>query len=202
MGWLRAKSESEQLDALALRAQGGDRRAFTRLYRQLHPQVARYVARRVASSADAEDLVSRVFERVVARLAQFDPQRGCIEAWTIRIARNAVIDHARARRPQVGLDQAPELDDVRRDPAAQLLVVEELSELAAKVRACSPEVQQLLSLRFGDGLRHRAIGQLLGISEAAVRKRLSRALRDLREAPQPNPNASPAKAAKEVGYVY
>ncbi len=162
------------------RSLAGDSRAFTRLYRELHPLVARFVARRVDSLADAEELVAEVFRRVVEHLERFDPRRGSVQAWVLRIARNAVIDHYRGRRHPVALEAAAD-GLVEAAGALEHLIADERSaQLQTLVADCKPEVRRLLSLRYGDGLRHREIAELLDISEAAVRKRLSRALVDLR----------------------
>lgn len=163
------------------RAVNGDRRAFTSLYRELHPLVARYVARRVDSRADAEELVAEVFRRVVEHLCEFDPRRGSVRAWVLRIARNAVIDHYRTRKTPLALEQ---IADGLRDTAGPLdyMLADERSAIVRElVAACPEQTRRLLAMRYGDGLRHAEIAELLGMREAAVRKRISRAVRELRE---------------------
>ena len=167
----------------AVAAQAGDAGAMRSLYRELHPEVARFVGRRIRGSADAEDLVSRVFFTLVERLADFDPRRGSLRAWVLRIARNAVIDHVRARRPHLDVDALGEL-----------LARERLGDLAARLAGLAPEVREMLALRHADGLRHREIAELLGLSEVAVKQRMSRALRALRA----ELNPEPAKGAADV----
>ena len=54
-------------------------------------------------------------------------------------------------------------------------------ERLAQIEALPSEDRELIALRYADGLRHGEIAQLLGISEAAVRQRVSRALRGLRQ---------------------
>src|SRR4051812_35557816 len=88
--------------ALLRRAQRGDEAAFRGLFRDLHPIVQAYVARRVASTADVEDLVARVFEKLVVHLGEVEPARGGPKAFVLGVARNAVIDHLRRLRPTVG----------------------------------------------------------------------------------------------------
>ena len=175
-------------------AQGGDAAAMRSLYRELHPEVARFVGRRIRSSADAEDLVSRVFFTLVERLTDFDPRRGSVRAWVLRIARNAVIDHVRARRPHLDVDALGDLLPGDGDPLRDLLERERLGDLAARVAELPPEIREMLALRHGDGLRHREIAELLGLSEAAVKQRMSRALRALRAQLQ----LEPAKGAADA----
>src|SRR4051812_49706714 len=63
-------------DKLLLRAAGGDREAFRALYADLYDPVARFVGRRVRHREDAEDVVSRTFERLLLRLESYDERRG------------------------------------------------------------------------------------------------------------------------------
>jgi RNA polymerase sigma-70 factor (ECF subfamily) len=158
----------------------GDRRAFTRLYRDLHPLVARFVARRVDSRADAEELVAEVFRRLVEHLGGFDPARGSVRAWTLRIARNAIIDHYRTRKSPVALEAIADGLCELTGPLDHLLADERAARLRSLLEAFPLETRRLLALRYGDGLRHAEIAELLGLGEAVVRKRISRALRELR----------------------
>ncbi|NVB40775.1 RNA polymerase sigma factor [Pseudenhygromyxa sp. WMMC2535] len=181
-------SPRDPLARLVARAVDGEREAFTRLYRELHPLIARFVARRVDSRADAEELVAEVFRRIVEHLGRFDAGKGSVRVWALRIARNAVIDHYRSRRRAQFLDtvadglceRSPALVSVEGEPLAQLLDAEALAQVRGLVAQCPLETRKLLALRYGDGLRHREIAELMGLSEATVRKRLSRALRSLR----------------------
>jgi RNA polymerase sigma-70 factor (ECF subfamily) len=167
----------------ARQAVAGDRRAFTRLYRDLHPLVARFVARRVDSRADAEELVAEVFRRVVEHLAEFDPKRGSVRAWVLRIARNAVIDHYRTRKHPLALGSIEVLDALAINgggPLDRMIADERSARIRELLAACPDETRTLLAMRYGDGLRHAEIAELLGLGEAVVRKRISRAVRELR----------------------
>lgn len=186
--------DASELNRDALRAASGDRRAFARLYRGLHPVVARYVGRRIPGLGDAEDVVGQVFHRVVERIEQFDPKRGHVRAWVVVIARNAVIDHYRRRKAPLPLDQLVDgVGSDERGPLQELIDDEESARVRTALAACPGPAREVLSLRFGDGLRHEEIANVLGIGEAAARKRLSRALVKLRE------NIRALEAGKEVG---
>jgi RNA polymerase sigma-70 factor (ECF subfamily) len=178
---LRETLEDARLSRQARKAVDGDAEAFRRLYRALHPVVWRYVSRRLASRADVEDLVSRTFTRMVEHLHRFDAARGSVRAWSIGIARNAVIDHLRAQRSRGAVaDEVEQLADAAFDPAGALEADERDAELRALLSEYPPVVREMFSLRFGDGLRVREIAVLMDVSEAAVKQRFARTLRELR----------------------
>ena len=191
------------LRRLVERARAGDREAFRKLYAALYPRVRGYAGRRVQGEADADDLTARVFHKLLEGLREIDPRLG-VTGWALRCARNLLIDDARRRRPNASLEDAALVEP--RTPLADLLVKERLGAAAAGLAALPESDRELLALRFGDGLSHGEIAALLGLSSAAVRKRCSRALREVREAlaagsadpvpdgrEPPQPAASPKK---------
>jgi len=178
---LRETLVDARLSRQARRAVAGDGEAFRRVYRSLHPVVWKYVSRRIASRADVEDLVSRTFTRMVEHLHRFDPERGNVRAWAVGIARNAVIDHLRMQRGRgVEADAVERLADAALDPAGALEADERDAELRTLLSEYPPVVREMFSLRFGDGLRLREIAVLMEMSEAAVKQRFARTLRELR----------------------
>jgi RNA polymerase sigma-70 factor (ECF subfamily) len=168
-------------DRLLLRARRGEREAFRALYREIYGPVARFVGRRVQRREDAEDVVSRTFERLLLRLESFDEGRGGALPFALAIARNLLVDDLRAQRPGVPLEEAAAQLVETRTPLGELLRGEEIQAARDRLEALAPEVRELLVLRYGDELSSVEIGQLLGISTAAVRQRLSRAVRSLRD---------------------
>ena len=170
---------------LARRAAAGDRPAFVELYRALYPPVARYVAVRATSQADAEDLVALTFHRLLEALPSLDGARGTVLGWCLATARNAAADQRRARlRPGPGGEAGPgEVEaapDGAPDALSRLEADERLQALARVLDALPPDARELIERRFGDGLSHAEIAALGGLREAAVRKRLSRAIAALR----------------------
>jgi RNA polymerase sigma-70 factor, ECF subfamily len=175
-------SPDDRLLDLIERAKRGDREAFRSLYLALYDPVARFVGRRIGSQADAEDLVSRVFWKLLDRLSEFDARRGSARMFVLSIARNAVIDHLRTRRNAVPVDDlGGVLVDEAGTPLDALVREEELREIRALVLELPEETREMLALRYGDGLKHGEIAEILGIEVAAVKQRFSRALKGLRE---------------------
>lgn len=174
-------SALEREDRLLLRARAGERAAFVRLYRSLYPPLWRFVARRTARREDAEDVVGKLFEMLLLRLASVDTERGHVRTFLFAAARNALVDAARTRREALDLDDVEPLLLEPGTPLDALLSSEVDASLRAQVAALPEEARRLLGLRYGDGLNHKEIAALLHLSPAAVRQRLSRVVRSLRQ---------------------
>jgi RNA polymerase sigma-70 factor (ECF subfamily) len=151
------------------------------LYRALYGPVSRYVRRRVPSAADAEELVGQVFFRLLESLDRIEPRKGSVLVYALSMARNALVDEARSRVGRVPEEAAAEVPDAGAGPLERLLGEENAERVRAELAGLPAETRELLMLRFGDGLRFGEISQVMGLSEAAVRQRTSRAVRELRE---------------------
>ncbi len=141
-----------------------------------------YLRFHLASADEAEDLTADVFLRAVAAADRFDPARGTVRAWLLRIARNALHDHRRRERHRRYAPLAV-LYDLRSDdpsPEERLLREEATSRLLAAVARLGDADRELIGLRYGSGLDTAATAEALGLRESVVRTRLWRALERLR----------------------
>jgi RNA polymerase sigma-70 factor (ECF subfamily) len=104
-------------------------------------------------------------------------------AWLFRIARNASTDAYRRRRKAVGLESLPEpvLESMADSPEDIVLKQERLRRLRAVVARLDGDKQELLALRFGGCLTLREIATVLGKSESAIKKQMSRVMAALKE---------------------
>src|SRR5437588_7517770 len=95
-------------------------------------------------------------------------QEGAQLAWLQRVAHNKVIDHLRraARRRGASLDEVAELlhDDEQYTPEQVALQREDHDWLRARLATLPIQQQEVLRLRFADGLRSQEIGQRLNKS--------------------------------------
>lgn len=167
---------------LVHRARRGDRKAFRALFDDLHDPVHAYLDRRCDDRHDTEDLVSTVFHKLLSNLGTFDPGRGSVTGWVMTMARHALIDHLRRRRDTVDVDRmADVLAGPGADPLAGIIRTEEAERVRTELARFPAETRELLALRYGEGLRHAEVASLTGLTEVAVRQRLSRAVKQLRE---------------------
>jgi RNA polymerase sigma-70 factor (ECF subfamily) len=150
--------------------------AFAPLYERYFPRVYAYCLRRVDNVQEAEDLCSQVFARALAGLHSY--QGGLVSAWLFRIAHNVVVNHYRARRVVVALEEYDAADDSVSDRFEQV----ELSRLVDSLLATLPDDQRdLLALSVDAGLTSEEAGAALGKSAGAVRVQLHRIVKQLRQ---------------------
>ncbi len=172
------------IEHLAVAATAGDAEAVGRLYDSLVGPIYRYVALRVHSREDAEDLTQLVFERIVASLPRYRARGRPFEAWAFRIARNAVIDHVRRDRADEPLG---ERHDAGHDETPDRLTVrgEEIRELRKAIATLTPDQQEALALRFAAGLSAEEAAEVMGRRAGTVRGLTFRAIASLRRHLQP-----------------
>jgi len=154
----------------------GEMDAFETLFRQFQADVFRWVVRIVRERAAAEDLTVEAFWKIYRAHARFDPA-GNFAGWARRIATNLALDHLRKARREVPLEEdfaAP----AQPNAGAQR---ETRERIALAFRQLSPKLRVVATLSLLEDLPHREIADALGISEAAVRVRIFRATRILRE---------------------
>jgi len=156
---------------------------FGLLYTRYAGRVYRYVLSRTGSREEAADLTQLTFARAFNSLPRYRPGRAPFVAWLFRIARNAVTDAHRRRRATVSFDGLPEFlvaaDGL--SPEALLEKRERLERLRGLLGRIDPAKRELLALRFGSGLSAREIAPIVGKSEAAVKKQLTRTIATLKE---------------------
>jgi RNA polymerase sigma-70 factor (ECF subfamily) len=155
--------------------------AFGTLYGRHRESVFRYLRARCANDDDALDLTAVTFERALVAIQRYRPLGAGFSAWLLRIARNAAIDHGRRQRVRPAPLQSAERQPAPDDPEAAAIASDEHRRLRELVRAMPEPQRDALALRYAVGLTARQIGAVIGKSEEATQKLITRALSDLKE---------------------
>ena len=149
------------------------------LLRQYGPLLRYVIGGVLRDRQDAEDCYSEVSLALWQKLENFDPEKGSLSAWLTAIARNAALNHlkARIRREKHQLEEPAEI----LTPEQQVLRKERAERLRATV-ARLPEADRKLFYRRYYYLQ--PVGQIaaeLGLSQRAVEGRLYRLRQRLRQ---------------------
>ena len=165
-------------------AQQGDAEACAALYHRHYDAVYRYCYYRVGQATLAEDLTSDVFVRMVEKLDTFRLRGRPLLAWLYTIARNLVADFFRqdGKMNYLALDAAAELGDDQADPGGKVDRRLNVGCLAVALRHLTEDQQQVILLKFLEGLNNAQVAHLLGKTEGSIKSLQHRALRALRRA--------------------
>ena len=150
-----------------------------RIYTEYSGKVMGYICARIRSSADAEDIHSEVFEKILRKIEDFDETKASLNTWIFTITRNTVIDHFRRTKPSEELDENLS-DNIELDE--DLLNSETLSELAAALKRLPEQMRDIIVLRYYDGKPLTEIAELMNLSYGAVKLRHQNAVLMLRQA--------------------
>lgn len=169
----------------------GNRAALVQLFETHYERVARYIAVRIGSIDEAEDLASEVFVRALRAIDSYKDTGAPMEAWLFKIARNSVIDHLRERRRKPAPTELNEalatLDGREGNPDDHLEHTEEVSQLHQAMEQLSDAQRQVLALRFGAEMTSEEVAQVVGKKAGAVREMQSAAISKLRHIMQATP---------------
>lgn len=162
--------------ALILRART-EPDAFAVLYERHVDRIFAFVRRRTSDEALAQDITADTFEKALQHLRRHDWREGAFAAWLYRIALNQLRQHFRRRQPlplEFMNNRGP-------DPVEDQVIGGERDRSLLSALGClAPSDQQLLGLRYLDGLTAPEIALVLGLRPSNVHLRIHRALRRLR----------------------
>jgi len=185
---------TERTDEVSLirAAQRGDENAFEQLVRSYDQNVLRMALNLLHSQEDARDIYQEAFLRVYRNLPNF--RFDCsFSTWLYRIVANLCLDQIRKRKVRKEeaasvetdggeLDRFQFVPESRADVDPQRRLMS--SEVSARIREVldqlTPRERIVFEMRHFQGMRLRAIGEALGVTEEAAKNCLFRATQKMR----------------------
>jgi RNA polymerase sigma-70 factor (ECF subfamily) len=156
------------------RAQAGDSEGLHFLYVRYAADVQRYVASFVHDHHEAEDITQNVFAKLMKAIRKYEEREVPFAAWIMRVARNAALDHMRARR-------AIPTEEVRlADDGHTQVGVDRGRDLRHALEDLPEDQREVLVLRHIAGLSPVEIASALKKSESSVHGLHHRGRRALR----------------------
>jgi RNA polymerase sigma-70 factor (ECF subfamily) len=180
-------SEGFSLEAL----QAGDPEEFSRLVDAYSNNIFRLAIKMLNQQQDAEDVLQETFIKAYRGLKSFDG-RSKLSTWLFRIATNEALMVIRRKHPEiVSIDEPIETEEGEQEPVQivdwcclpenELLSEETRDKLDDAVQELPEKLKVVFLLRDINELSTHETAEVLGLSETAVKTRLSRARLRLRE---------------------
>lgn len=147
------------------------------IWRTLSAQLRQFIRSRVASTADADDVLQNVFLRIHRHLPDVRESER-LESWVFQVARNAIIDHHR-KKPLDPLDaeQVP----APHDAAADNLNAEVAGCLDAMLAQLPEPLQRAVAMYEREGVSQLEIAEREAISLSGAKSRVQRGRRLLKD---------------------
>lgn len=160
-----------------------DPQAFSLLYERYVDRIYSYIYYRTGNHHDAEDLVARTFYRALKHLSRYVDRGAPFSAYLYRIAHNMVANWHRdhSRRQIVSIEGEMLATTAGNEPGTVVEEADRQETLLESVRRLPPDRQQLLILKFVDGMSNAEIAKVMGRTEGAVKSLYHRTLVALRQ---------------------
>ena len=181
--------QAEGFSLEALRA--GDRVEFSRLVDTYSANIYRLALKMLDQPQDAEDVLQETFLKAYRGLKNFDG-RARLSTWLFRIATNEALMLLRKHKPEfVSIDEPVETEDGEQEPVqivdwcclpeGEMMSKEARKHLSEAAERLPHTLRVVFLLRDIEDLSTQETAEVLGLSETAVKTRLSRARMRLRE---------------------
>ena len=166
------------------KAQTGDSACFGHLYDHYMTPIYRFIALKVGTRQEAEDLAHEVFISAWQKLPTYQAQGFPFSSWLYKIARNRVIDYYRTKKTHLSIDDEIATNE---DMFGVQSEIDEALDMGLDIAAVKEAMQQLtgeqrevVQLRFLDELSPAEIAKVLDKREGTVRIIQHRAIQKLK----------------------
>jgi len=171
-------------NSLLERARRGDKSALSAMYESYFASVYQFIRFRIRDPREAEDIASDVFLKLLDAFGKRAGPRQSLRGWLFRVARNEVNAHYGKAREM--LDTA--FDDWEPAPAVsaeddlESRTIRSLEGERARqaIRMLPADQQEVLLLRFGEGLSLEETAEIMGKRVGAIKSLQFRAVETLR----------------------
>ncbi len=167
--------------------------AFGELYDLHYPIIFNYILRRVGEAADAADITSDVFFKVMKNLVRFEWRGIPFSSWIYKIASSEINNHFRKKKrfrllsletlyKNHDFDIADKIDlqEEYIQAQKQLELHEDFRALQELLKELPAKYQEVIALRFFEGKKIKEISQITGKNPNTVKSLLARGLEKLR----------------------
>jgi len=180
---------TEEISLEALRA--GDKAEFARMVEAHYGLIYRLAIKMMEDPQDAEDILQETFIKAYRHISGFDG-RSKLSTWLYRIATNEALMALRRRKfSMISIDEPVETQETEQKPIqitdwcclpeVEMMSSESRAYMDKAIKELPQSLRTVFLLRDIEGLSTLETAQVLDLSTAAVKTRLSRGRLRLRE---------------------
>jgi len=154
-----------------------DKREFEKIFRQHYGGMFRLALRMLGDEAESKDVVSDVFAHLLK--SNTDLRSDTLQAFLLTSVRNRCVNLLVHRQKEQQMQKAIVVEMITTGQTAEQ---EQMQMLHHYIDTQLPKLsQQILRLRYQQGLKYREIADVLQVSEVTVYNHLSQSLKQLKD---------------------
>jgi RNA polymerase sigma-70 factor (ECF subfamily) len=176
--WSAAGRMSEAASLMS-RIAGREERALEILYDRFSKALFSAIVCIVKRREDAEEILCEVFQQVWDRAASYDPERGAVYTWLLRMARNRAIDKLRSKQHKNSSQDAGEIEemDSLAGPSTEnaldhIVLAERADMVKGALGGISAEQRRVLEIAYFEGYSQSQIAERLNLPLGTVKTRM------------------------------
>ncbi|AFS79690.1 RNA polymerase factor sigma-70 RpoD [Gottschalkia acidurici 9a] len=156
---------------------------FTYIFEVYYKRVYNYIYYRVNCHYTAEDLTSKVFEKIIIKKHTYSDKKSPFEVWVFAIARNAINDYFRSIKKHnlFSIDAIKELVSRKKTPEDIMVGLDTKDELLEALNTLDERDRNIVALKFGAELKNKEIADILHITESNVGVIIYRSMKKLKK---------------------
>lgn len=179
INWFKNRFSEQEL---IRKVQNGDKEAFGKLYLTYLDRIYRYVFFRVNQEKPiAEDLTESIFVKALQHIEKFTSDKGTFQAWLYRIAHNTLLDHYKTYKVTVRVEENTAAVQMIETLEEEIDTRQKMDTVLKAMKQLTDEQQEVISLRFIEGLSPKEISFIVNKHEDAVRAIQYRGLQTLKK---------------------
>lgn len=176
-----AEMVSARTQRLIEEAQAFSQEAWAEIYDQHYAKIYDYCYLRTGDRTAAEDLASEVFVEALRGIRRYQYRGIPLSAWLYRIARNLTADYLRRKNRRATVSLREEADHPQLQTPSEAEASALRQDVHEAIQQLTDDQQQVIILRFFQGLSHEETAAIMGRRSGAVRVLQNRALHALRK---------------------
>lgn len=167
-------------EQIMLQVKGGKLDRLSVLFQRYQTPLYSFFVRQTQDETLSEDFTQSVFERIL-RYRYSYREDAPFRSWIYQIARNVRSDYYRLNKIRIDANvDMPSLKLEADNFADRIDAQEDLKQLEQAIGQLKNEYREVLILGWIEKMKYTEVGEILGISEANVKVRMHRAVKQLK----------------------
>jgi RNA polymerase sigma-70 factor (ECF subfamily) len=176
---VNASSIDSAFDArLLAELAAGDDKAAGKLFDRYGGLAYNLAARILKNSSEAEEVVQELFVRIWREAAKFDPARGEVKSYLVRMARSMAIDRLRSSASRAKREESYAAEAVEENPSS---AASEQGRLVKQALSQLPEDERnILVAAYFEGYTQSELAERFGLPLGTVKSKVRQGMQKMR----------------------